>query len=88
MKHCRVADQLYRLMDEFQAKAKNLQQMMVKGVRATRIKSVLSEVQDLKEMLEEVMNQQVFLEPFHQNFLKPTKGKLERAMLLLQEFVI
>ena len=59
---------------------------MIKGARATRIKSVLPEVQDLKEKLEEILNQQrSFLQPFHQNFLKPKEEELEQAKLLLQE---
>ena len=59
---------------------------MIKGARATRIKSVLPEVQDLKEKLEEILNQQrSFLQPFHQNFLKSKEEELEQAKLLLQE---
>ena len=86
LKYCRAADHWYRIMDDFQAKAKNLQQLMIKGARATRIKSILPEVQVLKEKLEEILNQQrSFLQPFHQNFLKPKEEELEQAKLLLQE---
>ena len=58
LKYCRAADHWYRIMDDFQAKAKNLQQLMIKDARATRVKSILPEIQDLKEKLEEILNQQ------------------------------
>ena len=86
MKYCRTADHWYRIMDDFQAKAKNLQQLMIKGARSTRVKSILPEIQDLKEKLEEILNQQrIFLQPNHQSFLKSKEEELEKAKLLLQE---
>ena len=79
LKCCRAADQWYRIMDDFQAKAKNLQQLIIKGARATRVKSILPEIQDLKEKLEEILNQQRnFLQPNHQNFLKSKKRSSKR----------
>ena len=86
LKYCRAADHWYRIMDDFQAKAKNLQQLMIEGARATRVESILPEIQDLKEKLEEILNQQrSFLQPNHQNFLKSKEEELEKAKLLLQE---
>ena len=65
---------------------------MIKGARATRIKSVLPEVRDLKVKLEETSNQQrSMLQPYHlsstipSNFLKSKEEELEKAKLLLQE---
>ena len=85
MKYCRPADHWYRILDDFQAKAKNLQQLMIKGARATRVKSILPEIQDMKEKLEEIINQQrSFLKPNHQIFLKSKEEELEKAKLLLQ----
>ena len=72
-------------MDDFQARAKRLQQLMIKDARAFRVESILPEIQDLKEKLEEILNQQrSFLQPYHQIILKSKEEELEKAKLLLQ----